>query len=952
MPTLRSLLCTSILAVSCAMPLASQGTSEVATQSPACALPSFSKVVNEPNFFNEQQEIWLGTILDEQVLKQYNIVEDPERDYLQKMGERMLAQLPPTNRRYEFYIIDYPINNAFSLGGSRIYVTRQLIAFLQNEDELAGLLGHEIGHVVTHQIGIDVSRMFRKALSVTQVGDRNDIFQKWNQLQDVWAKRRASLGDFTREEDEQQIADRIGLYAMMRAGYQPSHLADFFDRLTENKGKTGNFVSDFFGTTSPNSKRLRLLINKAAPLPSQCVSSIAAGSANHFRDWQRAVIGASRASGREQVAGMVRKTALNPPLRGSLEYLQFSPDGQFLLAQDESSVFVLSREPLSTLFRIDALNAKWAQFSPDSRSVVVADAELRVQKWDIESRQRSSVTAVSLPGRCLDYAVSSTGGALACMKRRKDDLELDLVDVISGDVFFSKGLNWPVRVFNFMYADQSQLLQFRGPAIFRLQFSPDSHYFLAGTADTAVGYDLQASHELGLSGHIKQMAASNFTFTASNDLAGYNVEKPSRSQLVRFPSGDLVQEFPLEINGFKLEGRLIAPAKGRYILVTPAAMHPIAAIDLEQKKLTTGYKSPGMAIYGDLIAGEQLGGRIALFSMAAQKQLAGTQLPLSYLPSLRASGFSPDGKWLAAAGETSGGIWSAETGERVLDTGTFSGGYFEEDKLLATFHKLEARPKMVSLDPAQKTRTELFDIGDEAPAKKKDEERERIWQAGDLIFSALPPVKGRTTIAAHDARNNQVRWTREFPGVLPNMTYSRAGKSLTAVFQFFQAAKDESKMDPELKQKYAALPNKDDAILIEVLDPVTGKTRGSIFVNTANYSFFGNSATTAGNTVLLYDTHNRTQVYVLGSGQQKGKVIGRFRAISAAGDMMLVENEAGVAELYSTSTLQSLARYTFPARITHAEFIASGNLLVLAADQTLYEINVAQERQSVGNKER
>jgi hypothetical protein len=940
MPSLKQLFVKTILALFCAIPALGQQPAAVATQSGPCAVPSFSKVVNEPNFFNEQQEIWLGSILDEQVLKQYNMVEDPERDYLQKMGERMLTQLTPTNRHYEFYIIDYPVNNAFSLGGSKIYVTRQLIAFLKNEDELAGLLGHEIGHVVTHQIAIDVTRIFRKTLNATQVGDRNDIFQKWNQVQDIWAKKRASLGDFNREEDEQQIADRIGLYAMMRAGYHPAHLADFFDRLTENKGKTGNFLTDFFGATDPNSKRVRLLINKAAPLPSECVASLPGSSASHFLDWQKAVIGARRATGREQVEGVISKTALKPPLRGSLEYLQFSPDGRYLLAQDESSVFVLSREPLNPLFRIDALNAPWAQFSPDSQSVVVADDELRVQKWDIGSKQRTSINAVVLPGRCLNYAVSSTGAFLACMRSRKDDLQLELVDVNSGNILFTKGLNWPVQVLNFMWVDQSQLLKFRRPPNIRLQFSPDSHYLLAGTADGAVGYDLEARHEVGLSGRVKQMAASNFTFTARNDLAGYNFQNPSRSQIVHFPSGEVVQEFPLEINGFKLEGRLIAPAKGSYILVTPAAMHPIAAIDLEKKKLAMGYKSRGMAIYGDVIAGEQLGGKIALFSMAEQKQLAGTQLPLSYLPSLRASGFSPDGKWLAAAGETSGGVWSAETGERVLDTGTFAGSYFDEGKVLATFHKLEARPKMVSLDPVAKTRTELFDIGDEAPTKKKDEERERVWQAGDLVFSAMPPVKGRTTIAAHDARNNQVRWTREFPGILPHMTYSRSGKSLTAVFQFLGAAKDESKLDPELKQKFAALPNKDDVILIEVLDPLTGKTRGSIFVDTANYSFFGNGATTSGDTVLLYDTHNRTLVYSLSSGQQKGKVVGKFRALSAGGDQMLIENEAGVAELYGTSTLQSLEKYSFPSRITHAEFVASGRLMVLAADQTIYEIKV------------
>lgn len=940
MPSLRQILVKSILALFCAIPAFGQQTAPGAMASGPCAVPSFSKVVNETNFFNEQQEIWLGQILDEQFLKQYNIVEDPERDYLQKIGERMLAQLPPTSRHYEFYIIDYPINNAFSLGGSKIYVTRQLIAFLQNEDELAGLLGHEIGHVVTHQVAIDVTRVFRKALNVTQVGDRNDIFQKWNQFQDVWAKKRASFGDFNREEDEQQIADRIGLYAMMRAGYQPAHLADFFDRLTENKGKTGNVLTDFFGATDPNTKRVRLLINKATPLPAECVQSLAGNSANHFQDWRKAVIGAGRASAREQVGGIISKIALKPPLRGSLEYLQFSPDGRYLLAQDESSVFVLSREPLNPLFRIDALNAEWAQFSPDSKSVVVADDELRVQKWDIAGKQRTSINAVVLPGRCLDYAVSSSGAFLACMRRRKDDLELDLVDVNSGNVVFTKELNWPMQIRNFMFVDQSQILEYRRPPNIHLQFSPDSHYLLAGTADSAVGYDLEARREVGLPGRIRQMASSNFTFTASNDLAAYNPQNPSRSQVARFPSGDLVQEFPLEINGFKLQGHLIAPAKGNYILVTPAAMHPIAAIDLEKKKLATGYKSPGMAIYGDTVAGEQLGGRIALFSLAEQKQLAGTQLPLSYLPSLRASGFSPDGKWLAAAGETSGGVWNVENGQRVLDTGTFAGGYFDDARLLATFYKLEARPKMVSLDPVGKTQTDLFDIGNAAPAtKKKDEEHERVWQAGDLVFSAMPPAKDRTTIAAHDARNNQVRWTREFPGFLPNLTYSRSGKALIAVFQFLGAS-NEVKLDPELKQKYAALPNKNDVILIEVLDPLTGKTRGSIFVDTGNYSFLGTAATTAGDTVLLYDTHNRTLVYSLSSGQQTGKVLGRFRALSAGGDQMLIETEAGVAELYSTSSLQSLEKYTFPSRITHAEFVASGRLMVLAADQTIYEIKV------------
>src|SRR5882724_9197794 len=459
------------------------------SQNVPCTQPTFSKIVNEPNMFNEQQEEWLGEILDEQVLKNYNKVEDPEGDYLQKMGEHMLAQLSPTGRKYSFYVIDYPVNNAFSLGGSRVYVTRQLIAFLQNEDEFAGLLGHEIGHIVTHQVAIDISRLFRKTLGVTQVSDRKDIFDKWNQLQDIWAKKHLDR-DQERSEDEQQIADRIGLYAMTRAGYQPLRLADFFDRLTENKGKTGNFLTDIFGTTNPNSKRVRLLINKAAPMPQECLSPLSAGSSEHFLAWQKAVVGAGRLAGKEQVSGMVKKTTLKPPLRGSLGYLQFSPDGKYLLAQDESSVFVLSREPFTTLFRIEALEAAWAQFSPDSRSVVVYDAELRVQKWDIANRERTSVHAVSIPGQCLGLSVSSTGEVLACLKRHKDDLELDLLDVSNGSVFFTKSINWPTMLYNLGAVDHSGTLQMRLRPDFHIHFSPDSRYFLLGMTGTAVGYDL------------------------------------------------------------------------------------------------------------------------------------------------------------------------------------------------------------------------------------------------------------------------------------------------------------------------------------------------------------------------------------------------------------------------------------------------------------------------------
>jgi WD40 repeat protein len=914
--------------------------------------------VNEPNIFNEQQEDWLGTILDEQVLKQYNIVEDPEHEYLQRMGERMLAQLPPTSRHYEFYIIDYPINNAFSLGGSKIYVTRQLIAFLQNEDELAGLLGHEIGHVVTHQVAIDVTRMFRKVLAVNQVGDRNDIFQKWNQLQDVWAKKRASFGSFDREEDEQQIADRIGLYVMLRAGYQPSHLADFFDRLTENKGKTGNFLTDIFGTTNPNSKRVRLLINKAGPLPSQCVSSLSAGSAGHFLDWQKAVIGAGRALAREKVGGVVRKTTLQPPLRGSLQYLQFSPDGQYLLAQDESSVFVLSRQPLATLFRIDAVNAQWAQFSPDSHSLVFYDDELRVEKWDIEKGQRAWIHQVVTAGRCLETSLAPSGEILACVRPHKDDFELQLLDVASGAVLYSHDV-WVHS--GLQLGTGITTLAFRRPK-FAMQFSPDSRYFVLGanqstifdpeknrytdTPGQALAYDLEKKREVSVPGSIKQIVCTSFVFTAADQIAGYSPDHPLRSALVRFPTGELLQEFPLEVNGFQLRGKMIAPAKGSYVLVSPAAMYPIAAISLEFKKLALGYRTPALAIYDQTIAAEELGGRVALYNMADKKPLAAVQLPFSPLPRLDASAFSADGKWLAASGHTSGGVWNTVTGQRALDTEHFTGGFFDHDQVFATSYKFEDKPKVVRLDPSSKSREDLYAIDVPTAQKKEAWRHAYMFQTGNLLISQPEESKGHYNVEAREIRTNQLAWKHEFVRFMPTFFYSQAGNTLTLVFDSYDSIKAEAKNDPVLSQRFSTMQDRRFANLIQMLDPVTGKTQGAVLVGTGEVSFLLRDAVTAGDTVLVYDSENRTQVYSLKSGEQKGKVLGKFQAISTAGDKMLVENGKGECDLYDTATLQSLAHFTFPARLIHAEFVSTGNLLVLTADQIVYELNTPSTQQA------
>ena len=218
---------------------------------PQVALPA----PTEPNIFSEEQEGYLGDAVAEHIQKNYRVIEDAEvTDYLRRIGARLSKHLPLTKLRFQFFLVDLPDANAFVLPGGRIYVSRKLVALAQSEDELAGVISHELGHLVAHEQAIDQTRRLREVLGVTQVGDRRDIFEKYNLL--IENSRRKPLKPRNRESG-QMVADQAGFYALVTAGYDPSALARFWDRLTETRGKTGGFLSDVFGTTKPEERRLR-----------------------------------------------------------------------------------------------------------------------------------------------------------------------------------------------------------------------------------------------------------------------------------------------------------------------------------------------------------------------------------------------------------------------------------------------------------------------------------------------------------------------------------------------------------------------------------------------------------------------------------------------------------------------------------------------------------------------
>src|SRR5262249_34225591 len=142
------------------------------------------------NMFSDRQEMDVGDAIAEHVQREFLVIDDPDyTGYVQRVGQRLLQHAPPTELRIQFFLSDLPVANALSLPGGRVYVSRKLVAITRNEDELAGILGHELGHVLTHQPVIKVSQLFREVLGVTQPGTREEIFRHYANLQDNVARK-------------------------------------------------------------------------------------------------------------------------------------------------------------------------------------------------------------------------------------------------------------------------------------------------------------------------------------------------------------------------------------------------------------------------------------------------------------------------------------------------------------------------------------------------------------------------------------------------------------------------------------------------------------------------------------------------------------------------------------------------------------------------------------------
>ncbi len=921
------------------------GSSSILWDQEACKPPDLDLSASGPNIFSAQQEQELGEVMASR-LSYLPFSDDPAvTAYLERIGGQLLRYLPPTEFCFRYFLVDSAAADAFSIPGGRIYVYRGLVAQMRSPGEVAAILAHEMGHIVTHQGALDATSLLEQVLGVTQVTGRQDIQKKLDDLETNWRRNPSAFRQVAhRREQEQLLADQVGLYAMTAAGYSPDVYPELFDRIASTGRNTGSWFSDLLRSTTPDQLRLRELLKAVQNVPRACIARQAGPDAGDFQHWREEALDFTGWNRRvADLHGVLAQVKLDPLTIADVRYLRFSPDGKFLLAAKEQSLFIFKRDPFAFLFRIHAPDARQPRFTADSKAVAFTGAGTRLEVWDLASQKRVRIDEPKLGSTCSDELVSPDVRTLACLR---GDGTLDLVHLPSGVLILEKK--------RFAKPSHSSYGVFL--STHHMEFSPDGHYFVAEGEGDVVALDLTSGKEIGLRWGLKDDLAKGFVFLGNDHLLAWPPPGLSAT-LYEFPAAKAIDKIPVA----RWEDP-VAVTRGNYLLKGPIHEYPLGRpiqeyalgiLDLSSKNIVWGLKERTADVYDDVYAHQLVGGDLGLYDMHTGK----LQTRAAFPPAEDARAYwgataSPSLKWLVAS---AGAIWDLGNGKMVRIRSFHSGGFDGDDAFYADFPAYRDTPRtLVRLNLAQ---------GDLTPGPKIEDRY--TWQEGLYLVTKKPqhpggfqaalnpchwkfpdfdPLDCDVTYEVKDLRTGRLLWTRRFPKEVPwFLVEPEQARVVLRWVASDGAVADEIKKYAELAETWAAARKHPGATFVEILNLPDGSVCCARLLDSGAIR----GIRTAGER-LLVSHRGYMEIFSLATGAKEGEIPGSPRAVSTSTNLLSVGgNASNELEIYDLQSRQRLDRFAFSTHVDFDQFSSDGKrLLVLTSDQTAYFLDMTVLRPS------
>ncbi|MCW8963088.1 MAG: M48 family metalloprotease [Gammaproteobacteria bacterium] len=215
---------------------------------------------------SEDQELSIGRATHAEILREYGEYKDAKlATYVQNIGERVAKNSHRADLFYRFTILDSPRVNAFALPGGYIYVTRGILAYLNSEDELAAVLGHEIGHVTARHAVRQHSTSTLTGIAGAILASQSGV-QGAGDIANILGT--ALVRGYGREHELE--ADRLGAQYLARTGYSPDAMfnvirvlkkqEEFESELAILENREPRTYHGLFSTHPDNDKRLKSII--------------------------------------------------------------------------------------------------------------------------------------------------------------------------------------------------------------------------------------------------------------------------------------------------------------------------------------------------------------------------------------------------------------------------------------------------------------------------------------------------------------------------------------------------------------------------------------------------------------------------------------------------------------------------------------------------------------------
>jgi len=242
---------------------------------------------------SESQEIRMGQEYHPRVVASYGTYDAPElAALLTEMGQAMSAAGERPDLPWQFTLLDDPSVNAFAVPGGFVYFTRGILAHLNSEAEVAGVMGHEIGHVTARHSAAQMSQ--QQLMTVGVIGGM--ILTDGNDLAAAALQVGSGLLSLKFSRDDELQSDRLGVRYMTRTGYDAREIAGVFQTLGLISGDPGDRLPEW-QSTHPNPENREERIRELVAETGEDYSDDRVGRESYLRMLDGIVFGADPRQG-------------------------------------------------------------------------------------------------------------------------------------------------------------------------------------------------------------------------------------------------------------------------------------------------------------------------------------------------------------------------------------------------------------------------------------------------------------------------------------------------------------------------------------------------------------------------------------------------------------------------------------------------------------------------------